>query len=124
MITNLVWVALGGALGALGRYGVALASIGIWGKSFPFGTLIVNIVGSFLLALLFIGQQQGSVNEAGWLFFGVGVLGAFTTFSTFSLEVVLLLQSGEFTKALLFASLNFFVCLAAVLLALWFKTYF
>ncbi|WP_417689077.1 fluoride efflux transporter CrcB [Pseudidiomarina sp.] len=121
---NLLWVALGGALGALARYGTALLALGIFGKSFPFGTLIVNIVGSFLLAILFLGQQQGVVQENTWLFVGVGVLGAFTTFSTFSLETVLLLQNGEVLKASLYAGLNFICCIAAVALALGLKTYF
>ncbi|MDN7126451.1 fluoride efflux transporter CrcB [Pseudidiomarina terrestris] len=124
MSANLLAVALGGALGAMARYGVALGSLAIFGKSFPFGTLIVNIVGSFLLALLFLGQQQGSVSSAAWLFFGVGVLGAFTTFSAFSLEVVLLLQAGETLKALAYASLNVVCCIAAVAVALGLKTYF
>ncbi|MBG23510.1 MAG: fluoride efflux transporter CrcB [Idiomarinaceae bacterium] len=121
---NLLWVALGGALGALARYGTALLALGIFGKSFPFGTLIVNIVGSFLLAILFLGQQQGVVQENTWLFVGVGVLGAFTTFSTFSLETVLLFQNGEMLKAALYAGLNFICCIAAVALALGLKTYF
>lgn len=124
ILTSLLWVALGGAIGALARYGSALLALGIFGKSFPFGTLIVNIVGSFLLAVLFLGQQQGTVHENTWLFLGVGVLGAFTTFSTFSLETVLLFQNGELLKALLYASLNFICCIAAVALALGLRTYF
>lgn len=124
MLINLLWVAFGGALGAMARYGMVLGCASMFGKAFPFGTLIVNIVGSFLLALVFLGQQQGSVNEATWLFVGVGVLGAFTTFSTFSLEVVLLLQTGELIKAIAYASLNFICCIAAVALALGLKSYF
>lgn len=123
-VISIFWVALGGAIGALARYGTALLALGIFGKSFPFGTLIVNIVGSFLLALLFIGQQQGAVHENTWLFVGVGVLGAFTTFSTFSLETVLLFQNGELLKGIAYASLNFICCIAAVAIALGLKTYF
>ena len=94
ILTSLLWVALGGAIGALARYGSALLALGIFGKSFTFGTLIVNIVGSFLLAVLFLGQQQGTVHENTWLFLGVGVLGAFTTFSTFSLDFATLYERG------------------------------
>ncbi|RUO54981.1 fluoride efflux transporter CrcB [Pseudidiomarina halophila] len=124
MLTNWLYIALGGALGALARYGVTVGSLALFGKSFPFGTLIVNIVGSFLLAILFLGQQQGAVTSSTWLFLGVGVLGAFTTFSAFSLDVVLMLQAGATLKALAYASLNFVCCIAAVLIALGLKTYF
>ncbi|RUO73893.1 fluoride efflux transporter CrcB [Pseudidiomarina sediminum] len=124
MLINFLWVALGGALGAMARYAMVLGAAAMFGKTFPFGTLIVNIVGSFLLALVFLGQQQGSVNETTWLLLGVGVLGAFTTFSTFSLEVVLLVQTGELFKAIAYASLNVICCIAAVALALGLKSYF
>ncbi|MBY6063037.1 fluoride efflux transporter CrcB [Pseudidiomarina sediminum] len=124
MLINLFWVALGGALGAMARYAMVLGTAAMFGKTFPFGTLIVNIVGSFLLALVFLGQQQGSVNETTWLLLGVGVLGAFTTFSTFSLEVVLLVQTGALLKAIAYASLNVICCIAAVALALGLKSYF
>ncbi|MGQ4275861.1 fluoride efflux transporter CrcB [Pseudidiomarina sp. E22-M8] len=124
ILTNWLYIALGGALGALARYGVTVSSLALFGRSFPFGTLIVNIVGSFLLAILFLGQQQGAVTSTTWLFLGVGVLGAFTTFSAFSLDVVLMLQAGETLKALAYASLNFVCCIAAVFVALGLKTYF
>ncbi len=124
MLVNGFYIALGGALGALARYGVTLASLAIFGRSFPFGTLIVNIVGSFLLAILFLGHQQGAVTAQTWLLVGVGVLGAFTTFSAFSLDVVLLLQAGETLKALAYACLNFVCCIAAVAIVLGLKTYF
>ncbi|GAB3292926.1 fluoride efflux transporter CrcB [Pseudidiomarina andamanensis] len=119
---NFMWVALGGAIGAMGRYGMGLWLINL-SKLFPFATLIVNITGSFLLALLFAWQiQQEGANQQLWLLFGVGVLGAFTTFSTFSLDVVLMVQQGDWLKAILYALLNTFGCIAAVLLALWLKS--
>ncbi len=119
---NLFWVAAGGAIGAVARYGMGMWLINL-SKIFPFATLIVNITGSFLLALLFATQyQQAEPNQQLWLFLGVGVLGAFTTFSTFSLDVVLLAQQGDYIKALVYACLNAFGCIAAVLLALWLKS--
>lgn len=122
-MTNFLWVALGGAIGAVMRY-----SLGLWlinlSKIFPFATLIVNILGSFLLGLLFAWQyQQAEANQQLWLFLGVGVLGAFTTFSTFSLDVVLLAQQGEALKAILYAAVSAVGCIAAVFFALWLKSY-
>lgn len=124
MMSNLLWVAAGGALGAMARYGVGLWLVTEAGKAFPFATLIVNITGSFLLAVLFVWQQQQLPNQQAWLFLGVGLLGAFTTFSTFSLEVVLLAQAEAYLKAALHAGLNLVCCLAAVSIALWLKPYY
>lgn len=121
MVANFLWVALGGALGASARYGVGLLLINL-SNLFPFATLVVNIAGSFFLALLFASQYASPESQQQlWLLLGVGVLGAFTTFSTFSLDVVLLLQQGDWFKAALYAALNVFGCIAAVGLALWMK---
>lgn len=121
-MSNLFWVATGGALGAMARYGMGMWLINL-SKIFPFATLVVNITGSFLLALLFAWQhQQAEPNQQLWLFLGVGVLGAFTTFSTFSLDVVLMAQQGDWVKAITYALLNAFGCIAAVLFALWLKS--
>lgn len=120
---NFLYVAMGGALGAVMRY-----SLGLWlinmSKLFPFGTLIVNILGSFLLGVLFAWQyQQTETNQQLWLFLGVGVLGAFTTFSAFSLDVVMLIQQGEAFKAIIYALTSVVACIAAVFLAIWLKLY-
>lgn len=123
LMTNFWYVAAGGALGSMARYGVGLALANSALKAFPLATLVVNIVGSFLLAIVFLYTQHHSSQQALWLFVGVGVLGAFTTFSTFSLEVVLLLQQAAWYKALAVASLNFICCIAAVALGLWLKPF-
>lgn len=120
---NFLYVAMGGALGAVIRY-----SLGLWlinmSKLFPFATLIVNILGSFLLGVLFAWQyQQTETNQQLWLFLGVGVLGAFTTFSAFSLDVVMLIQQGEAFKAIIYALTSVVACIAAVFLAMWLKLY-
>ena len=127
-MTNWLLVAFGGAIGAGARYGVnqwivQVASANHWLKAFPFGTLIVNISGSLLLACLLVVTQHHAQQQSLWLLLGVGVLGAFTTFSTFSLEFVQLAQQGGYTKAALFAGANFVGCIAAVLLVLWLKSF-
>jgi CrcB protein len=125
---NWLLVALGGAIGASARYGVnqwIVHAVGAnhWLKAFPFGTLIVNISGSLLLACLFVITQHHAQQQSLWLLFGVGVLGAFTTFSTFSFEFVQLAQQGEYLKATFFASANFIGCIGAVVLVLWLKSF-
>lgn len=127
-MTNWLLVALGGAIGASARYGVNqwlmyAAGANPWLKAFPFGTLIVNISGSLLLACLFVVTQHHAQQQSLWLLLGVGVLGAFTTFSAFSLEFVQLAQQGEYLKAGLFASANFIGCIAAVIMVLWLKSF-
>ncbi|MGB3727532.1 MAG: fluoride efflux transporter CrcB [Glaciecola sp.] len=113
-----VYIALGGAIGACLRHFLTLQSIKLLGKGFPFGTLAVNIIGAFAIGCLYawINQQQG-LSDNLRLFFGVGVLGALTTFSTFSYDTLLLLQHGEIAKAALNVIINVSLCLLGVWLA-------
>jgi CrcB protein len=105
-------VAVGGAAGACCRYGLAEFILLLCGKSFPFATLLVNILGSFVLGLLYGLFFAGHLTVNPWhTLIGVGFLGAFTTFSTFSLDTVLLLQQGELAKAGLNVVLNVLICL-------------
>lgn len=105
-------VAAGGAAGAVARY-LVMSGIGHWfGPSFPYGTLVVNVVGSFVLgALVETMALVWSVGTEMRAFLVVGVLGSFTTFSTFSLDVVTLVQRGQLGIA------GFYV-VASVVLAL------
>jgi fluoride exporter len=90
---GLLAIALGGALGALARYGVFVAATHLLGHGFPYGTLIVNVVGSLLLGVLIEGMALAwTLPESVRLFLVVGVFGAFTTFSTFSLDVAVLYE--------------------------------
>ena len=109
-------MAAGGATGAVMRYLVVSAAV-IPGLAFPLGTLIVNVLGSFALGLLAgywlaTGQPAPSVR----LFFQTGMLGAFTTFSAFSLDTLLLMQQGFWRTAIARVLLNVLLCLAAVAL--------
>ena len=112
MWINYVAIAVGGAAGACLRFALSEAMLHLFGRAFPFGTLLVNILGSFAIGLLYglILTEQLTPNP--WrIFVGIGVLGAFTTFSTFSMDTVLLLQQGAFVKATLNVLANVVLCL-------------
>ena len=118
MVKTLLMIAIGGAFGALSRYGLALLAINLFGKGFPFGTLIANFVGSLLMGLLFgLVEAEHLVPEAR-MALGVGFLGALTTFSTFSLDTLLLMQHGDWLKALLNVFLNVGLSLTAAYIGL------
>jgi CrcB protein len=90
-MTQILLVALGGAVGSVARYGVGYAAARLLGLGFPVGTLIVNVVGGLLMGLL--AARVGPQDENARLLLGVGMLGGFTTFSTFSLETVRLIET-------------------------------
>ena len=92
---------LGGALGALARYGVSILATRTYGASFPVGTLYVNLVGCFLIGVAFGLGEQGGVSASFRLFFITGFLGALTTFSTYSLETVNNAVGGNMDLAML-----------------------
>jgi fluoride exporter len=116
-MNQLISIALGGACGAVVRF---LMSSGLYqwlGRGFPYGTLAVNVVGSFLIGLLteaLILQRIAIAVEYRAAIL-VGFIGAFTTFSTFSLETIYLLEQGSFGKA----GLNILVSVLGCLLAVW-----
>ena len=83
-----LWVALGGAMGATARFGVGRLIGSGAAMTFPWATYTVNIVGSFLVGLLMAGASRGLLPEPARAFLGIGVLGGFTTFSTFSADLV------------------------------------
>ncbi len=95
---KILLVMLGGSLGALSRYGVSLLAVQLFGTRFPWGTLIVNLVGCFFIGLAFaLGERGLSImNPSMRLFFMTGYLGALTTFSTYGLETMNALRSGRY----------------------------
>jgi len=91
---------LGGAFGAGARHLVGRATLGLLGPNFPWGTLAVNLIGGLAMGLLAGGLVRVEAGEQWRLLLGVGVLGGFTTFSAFSLEVMLMLERGDWGVAL------------------------
>ena len=118
MLANVLAVAAGGALGAVLRYGVSLSLAGRSG--FPWATLSVNVVGSLLFGLLIIwmNERMPAANELR-AFLLIGVLGAFTTFSTFSWETLVLLEQGAMLRATMNIVGSVMLCVIAAAAGVW-----
>ena len=108
MIQQAVLVALGGAIGAVLRFGIGNI---IESSEFPLSTILVNVSGSFILGMLAVMAINNGYSEELMLFFGTGLLGAFTTMSTFSLETLTLVKNDNYTLALVYASISFILCI-------------
>ena len=112
-------IALGGAIGAVLRYLLSgwLQTLG--GTRFPWGTLAVNVLGSFLLAYL-IAVQLGTTSSGLWdrHLWAIGILGAFTTYSTFSYETIALFSAGDWTAGIANIASHFLLGMGAALLGL------
>ncbi|TVP86170.1 MAG: fluoride efflux transporter CrcB [Thioalkalivibrio sp.] len=107
-------IALGGALGSVLRFAMNEAVSARFGRAFPWGTLSINVIGSFLIGLLAVLLvERWDVSPAVRLGLMVGVLGGFTTFSSFSLEVVNLVQNGALLRATLYVLASVSVCVLA-----------
>jgi CrcB protein len=108
-------VFLGGGIGAALRHGVNLATARIAGTAFPYGTLTVNVVGSVIMGLLAAYFAfKGDATQHWRLFFTTGILGGFTTFSAFSLDVALLYERGQTGLAALYVLVSVAVSIAGL----------
>lgn len=113
-MTQVIAIAAGGALGAVLRYGVSNGTHALLGRGFPYGTLAVNVIGSLLMGFLYIWlMERLASGPALRAFLLIGVLGAFTTFSTFSVETLNLVESGQLGKAILNVLASVIVCITA-----------
>jgi len=109
-------VAVGGALGSVARYGGGVLVGRVWSSSFPLATMLINIIGSLAMGL-FIGwlaRTTPAWQADARLFVAVGVFGGFTTFSSFSLDTIAMLERGEIAPALLYVLVSVLVGIAAL----------
>lgn len=112
-------VALGGAIGSVARFWLTEASAKWWGADFPWGTVIANVTGSFLIGLIAALPVLGPRDLTGPMgrqFLMVGIMGGYTTFSSFSLQTLTMVQNGHMMKAALNVGGSVALCLLAVAL--------
>ena len=115
-MTNIIYIAAGGATGALLRYWMSNVVYTLLGSDFPYGTLAVNVTGSLSMGLLYIllfERMDASIEWRAGLM--IGLLGAFTTFSTFSIETLNLIEAGEQLKA----GMNILLSLSLCIIGCW-----
>lgn len=116
-MSQVLAIAGGGALGAVLRYWVSTAVYAMAGRGFPYGTLAVNILGSLVMGFLYIWLLERTFGSAGMrAFLLIGLLGAFTTFSTFSIETLVLMEGGQYVRALVNTLASVVLCVAAAAL--------
>lgn len=114
-MNQLLVIAAGGALGSVARFWVSSGVYQWLGRDFPYGTLAVNVAGSFLMGLLSVLLIERLALGPEWrAAILIGVLGGFTTFSAFSVETLSLLESGAISRALANVVISVVLCLGAV----------
>ncbi len=114
-------VGLGGGIGAMGRYGVGVLLGHFWHSRFPLATMSVNVLGSLLMGLLIglLARTTPAGQNELRLFLAVGMLGGFTTFSSFSLDVMTLIERGMWGQALGYVLISVLAGILALFAALW-----
>ncbi|TPW11378.1 MAG: CrcB protein [Halothiobacillaceae bacterium] len=118
-LNQLIAIALGGAFGSVARFGMSNAVYGLLGRGFPYGTLAVNLLGSLVIGFLYVILVERSALGPEWrALLIVGFLGGFTTFSSFSMETVTLLEEQAYLKAVLNVVGSVVLCLAATVVGL------
>jgi len=113
-MNQVVAIGVGGALGSMARFGLSTWVYALFGRNFPYGTFTVNVLGCLAMGFLFVlftdRLGDSTVLRAGVL---IGVLGGFTTFSSFSIETFNLIDQGEVAKAVLYVIGSFFLCVTS-----------
>ena len=119
-MNHLLLVALGGAIGASFRHLAGIGALRLMGAAFPWGTLFVNVIGSVVMGLFIAWLvKRGGSNELR-LFFATGVLGGFTTFSAFSLDVANMIERGSMMPAFGYIAASVIISILALFIGLWF----
>jgi len=110
-------VALGGAIGSVFRYVIGFGVLAVFPKSFPVGTLLVNIVGAFIIGVVSeFAYKVTPIHSSLYVFITIGILGGFTTFSSFSLESVNMLEAGRIAAGAMYIIASVVLSLGGVLL--------
>jgi CrcB protein len=111
---RLAWVCLGSALGGGARYLISLGALRLLGSSFPYGTLTVNLLGSYLIGLIMhVGLETAILSPTARIFLTTGVMGGLTTYSTFNYETLQLANEGDWPLAIGNVAATFLACLIA-----------
>lgn len=115
-MNKLIFVALGGGAGALARYLVGTQTLRLWGPNWPYGTFTVNVLGGLLMGMLtgYLAHKGGADQERWRLLLGVGLLGGFTTFSSFSLETALMIERRAYGTAATYVLASAVLSIAAL----------
>jgi len=115
-MSNLIYVALGGATGAVARYLLGMQALRNLGAHWPYGTFAANVLGGFLMGVLagYLAHRGGADQERWRLLIGVGLLGGFTTFSAFSLEAALMIEKRAYGQAFTYATASVLLSVGAL----------
>jgi CrcB protein len=115
-MNKLLLVAAGGAVGSVARYLVGVGALRAFGSGWPYGTFTVNIVGGFLMGCLasWLAHRGAASSEPWRVLLGVGVMGGFTTFSSFSLETALMIQKRAYLQAFSYSAASVLLSVAAL----------
>jgi len=117
MLKNILLIGFGGFIGSIARYFVSMLNLSISFFSIPVGTLLVNVMGSFLIGFLTGVAAKSTILTTEWrMFLMVGLCGGFTTFSTFTSENLMLIHNGQILSVLLYTGLSIFLGFIAVYL--------